>query len=157
MTCTYREETPHEEVCIAGLATIARLGVLQASAHAGTAKETFDKLIAKFAPDQASLQQNFKPKVGCGCVSNELPGFVVLDVAGHVNCGLPQFNPNGSLGGFLLQRRLRRAALSHPADDHGVARPAGGTPSPPIGSRRCLASSVQTGFSMTERWTRAFS
>jgi len=47
-------------------------------------------------------EQNFRPKVGCGCVSNQLPGFVVLDGAGHVNCGLPQFKPDGSLLGVFL-------------------------------------------------------
>jgi len=91
-----------KRLCIAGLATMALLGVLQNSARAATAKETFDKLIAKFAPDLASIEQNFKPKVGCGCVSNELPGVVVLDGVGHVNCGLPQFKADGSLLGIFL-------------------------------------------------------
>jgi hypothetical protein len=91
-----------KRLCIAGLATMALLGVLQASARAATAKDTFDKLIAKFAPGLASMEQNFRPKVGCGCVSNQLPGFVVLDGAGHVNCGLPQFKPDGSLLGVFL-------------------------------------------------------
>src|SRR5262249_10504597 len=91
-----------KRLCIAGLATMALLGVLQTAGRAATAKETFDKLIAKFAPDLTGLEQNFKPKVGCGCVSNQLPGFVVLDGVGHVNCGLPQFKPDGSLLGVFL-------------------------------------------------------
>src|SRR5262245_8251798 len=91
-----------KRLCIAGRATMALLGVLQASARAATAKDTIDKLIAKFAPGLASMEQNFRPKVGCGCVSNQLPGFVVLDGAGHVNCGLPQFKPDGSLLGVFL-------------------------------------------------------
>src|SRR5262249_3049165 len=87
---------------VAGLATLTLLSILRAPAGATTAQETFNKLIAKFAPDETSLSQNFKPKVGCGCVSNQLPGFVLLDGVGHVNCGLPQFNPDGSLVGFFF-------------------------------------------------------
>ena len=85
---------------VAGLATLALLGILQAPAGATTDQETFKKLIAKFAPTELSLRQNFKPKIGCACVSDLLPGFVEVDPSGRVNCGTPSFNPDSSLSGI---------------------------------------------------------
>jgi hypothetical protein len=45
------------------------------------------------------MPRNFKPKLGCACVSDLTPGFVAIDDIGHVNCALPNFNPYGSLMG----------------------------------------------------------
>jgi hypothetical protein len=83
---------------IAGLVTLALVGVLQASARA-TDRDTFAKFIAKLAPDEASLKQNFKPKLGCDCLEFLAPGIVMLSNKSVV-CGLPFWNADGSFATF---------------------------------------------------------
>jgi hypothetical protein len=67
---------------------------------AGTDQQTFNKLVAKRAPNESPLIDDFKPKVVCGCVSNLNPGVVVLDAVGHLNCAIPSFNGDGSVSGL---------------------------------------------------------
>ena len=63
-----------------------------------TDQKKFDALIKKNAPDLASLQTTFSPKVGCVCKSNLLPGFLAKD-GPNVVCVLPTFTPGeGELG-----------------------------------------------------------
>ena len=52
------------------------------------------------APAEESLFTNFKPKLACACVSDAAPGVVMLDSLGNIECGLPNFNPDGSVGGL---------------------------------------------------------
>jgi hypothetical protein len=83
-------------LCVLGLAVLAL--TWGGSAFATTDQDTFNKLIAKVAPTLANLEENFKPKLACACVSSLLPGFVVFDqVDGKLTCGLPTFGPDGSI------------------------------------------------------------
>ena len=85
-----------------GLITVC-LCVMQAPVSA-TDKATFDKAVARVAPDGETLSARFKPKSLCLCKSTLAPGVLAL---GHgvmsppdINCLIPQFNADGSISGF---------------------------------------------------------
>jgi hypothetical protein len=69
-----------------------------------TNKTTFDKLVAKVAPNAANVTaKNFKPRVACTCVSTVLaPGFLVTSGPDRlVGCATPAFKGDGSFNGTL--------------------------------------------------------
>jgi hypothetical protein len=53
-------------LCVLGLAA---LSLTWEGSGFATTQDTFNKLIAKVAPTDASLLTNFKPKLACACVS----------------------------------------------------------------------------------------
>jgi hypothetical protein len=93
-------------LCVVGLA--AAVSLTWGGSAFATDQDTFNKLIAKLAPTESSLVANFKPKLACTCVSGPVssvihkPGVVVLANSTDLDCGVPIFNPDGSLAGFVF-------------------------------------------------------
>lgn len=75
---------------------------LGATALAGSAEETFDRLIDKVAPAASSLFIKFKPRLACACFDSSppAPGVVVTDNGGRIRCGLPAFDGSGNVFSF---------------------------------------------------------
>jgi hypothetical protein len=94
-------------------------GGLTAAPAAATDQDTFNKLLAKVAPLESGLGQNFKPKAACACpndgVNPARAGVLVSEpiVGGKpdIRCAIPSFDADGKV--FALTFCDGFAVLGH--------------------------------------------
>jgi hypothetical protein len=85
------------------LAAMSAVGLLPAPAGASTAKDKFDKLIAKSAAPEPINSTNPKFRVACACTAAPpaVPGFLIrASFDGDLYCALPGFITDGALGAY---------------------------------------------------------
>ncbi|MBI3769961.1 MAG: hypothetical protein HY271_15930 [Deltaproteobacteria bacterium] len=85
------------------LAAMSAVGLLPAPAGAGTAKDKFDKLIAKSAAPEPINPSNPKFRAACACTGAlpAVPGFLIrASFDDDLYCALPGLNTDGGLGAY---------------------------------------------------------
>ncbi len=75
------------------------VGLGPARATHAADQDTFDKLVAKVAPDVNGFFTTFKPKLACICSDKSTPGVVAQNatLGGTVSCWTPSFDAQGKL------------------------------------------------------------